>query len=129
MKIGYCYLVADIIHSGHLRHIRNCKAMCDYLIAGILTDQATMEKKTRPIIGFVERVDIVSELKSVDVVVAQEKYSPIENVHAIKPDILFESTSHKEPIINPYGKTIVMPYFSETSSTVIKVKVKNEYKN
>lgn len=123
MKIGYCYLVADIIHSGHLRHLRNCKAMCDYLVAGILTDEACMEKKPKPTLSFAERVDIVSELKSVDSVVSQDTYSPIGNVHAIKPDILFESTSHTDPTINPYGRTVIMPYYPVQSSTAIKNKI------
>ena len=74
--------MADIIHSGHLRHLRNCKAMCDYLVAGILTDEACMEKKPKPTLSFAERIDIVSELKSVDAVVSQDTYSPIGNVHA-----------------------------------------------
>jgi len=128
MIIGYCYLVADILHKGHLQHIRNCRAMCDYLIAGILTDEATMEKKPKPIIGFSERIDIVNELRVVDAVVAQETYSPLDNINAIKPDILFESTSHKEPIINPYGRTVVMPYYPDQSSTKIKDKINGRFK-
>mgnify|MGYP001055859780 CR=1 FL=1 len=126
MRVGYCYLVADIIHTGHLRHLRNCKAMCDILIAGVLTDKACMEKKPKPILSLEERVDIMSELKSVDVVVAQETYSPLPNVNAIKPDILFECAAHDEVIINPYGKTYAMPYFPGTSSTEIKLKIKNQ---
>lgn len=123
MIIGYCYLVADILHKGHLQHIKNCKSMCDYLIAGILTDKATMEKKPRPIMGFRERVDIINELKSIDAVVAQERYSPIDNLHAIKPDILFECATHDEVIINPYGRTIAMPYYPDVSSSSIKQKI------
>jgi len=97
--------------------------MCDYLVAGILTDEACMEKKPKPTLSFAERVDIVSELKSVDSVVSQDTYSPIGNVHAIKPDILFESTSHTDPIINPYGRTLIMPYYPVQSSTAIKNKI------
>ena len=118
--IGYAYVVADICHFGHILHLKNCKALCDKLIVGVLTDKATMELKPKPIIPFKERLEIVSELECVDAVVAQETYSPDTNVNTIRPDILFESNSHKEPSENKWGKTIMMPYFPSQSSTHIK---------
>ena len=124
MIVGYAYVVADIIHFGHTLHLRNCRALCDKLIVGVLTDNACMEKKPKPIIPFKERLEIVGELKSVDVVVAQETYMPDGNVAIIKPDILFESTSHFKPSKNPFGKTKVMPYFPCQSSSHIKNLVK-----
>ncbi len=48
MKIVYSYVVADLIHIGHLHALENAKAIAGedgILIAGILTDKATMEKK------------------------------------------------------------------------------------
>lgn len=124
--IGYAYVVGDILHFGHIRYLKNCKALCDKLIVGVLTDEAVMEKKSQPIVEFRERLELVSELRSVDAVVAQETYSPLDNVRAIKPGILFESTSHDDPVINPYGSTIVMPYFPKQSSSSIKRKIQNE---
>ena len=124
-KIGYAYVVGDILHEGHLLALENCKSLCDKLIVGVLTDEATMEKKPRPITDFRERLRLVKALRFVDAVVAQETYSPIPNVHIIKPDILFESNSHNKPEENPYGRTHNMPYFSFQSSTKIKNKIKN----
>ena len=127
MILGYAYVVADILHVGHLRHLMNCKAMCDVLIVGVLTDEATMEKKPRPIIPFEERMLLIDALECVDVVYAQETYSPYGNVDCIKPDILFESESHKEPCLNPHGKTIVTPYYPLQSTTAIKQKIVEEW--
>ncbi len=50
MKIGYAYVVADLIHIGHLKHLQACQGLCDKLIVGVLTDGAVMEKKVKPII-------------------------------------------------------------------------------
>ncbi|HEC64012.1 MAG TPA: ADP-heptose synthase [bacterium] len=121
--VGYAYVVADLFHVGHLIHLQNCKRMCDILIVGVLTDQATMEKKLKPIIPFYERMHIVSALRCVDASVAQETYLPEDNVNSIKPDILFESNSHPNPYVNPFGRTIGMPYYPEQSSTKIKGKI------
>ena len=121
--VGYAYVVADLFHVGHLIHLQNCKRMCDILIVGVLTDQATMEKKSEPIMAFEERLLIISALDCVDAAVTQETYSPKDNVDGIRPDILFESTSHSDPCVNPFGRTIGMPYYPEQSSTKIKGKI------
>ena len=131
MNIGYAYVVADMFHVGHLNHIAACKALCDKLIVGVLTDKATMEKKPRPIIPFEERLVVVASLKCVDVAIRQETYSPIPNVKQLHVDILFESTSHAAEAINDAriamagidGRLIVMPYYAGRSSTSIKKKI------
>ena len=131
-KIGYAYLVADILHIGHLRHLENAKKHCDYLVVGILTDEATMEKKPRPIISFKERMKTMSDVKYVDMVVQQKTYSPLENVKIIRPDVLMESNSHKEQpankFVKSYGGIIVeTPYYKLQSSTAIKRKIKQKW--
>lgn len=102
------------------------------LIVGILTDEAVMEKKAKPIVPFEERIELARAIKYVDVVVGQDTYSPLPNVMKIKPDILMESSSHSEEDIEKAreymksinGKVIVMPYFPTQSSSNIKNKVK-----
>jgi bifunctional ADP-heptose synthase (sugar kinase/adenylyltransferase) len=67
----------------------------------------------------------------VDVVVAQETYSPLQNVMRIRPDILIESSSHNDQDIEKArkimekikGSVIVLPYFPGHSSTNIKNKI------
>ena len=133
--IVYSYYVLDIIHSGHLLMMKNAKTMAGpdgKLIVGILTDKAAMEKKPKPIISFEERMEIASSIKYVDIVVAQDTYSPLPNAIRIKPDILMESTSHTEEAIQEAeavmrkinGRVVVLPYFPSQSSTAIKNLIK-----
>ena len=126
MIIGYAYVVGDIIHEGHLLHLENCKALCDKLIVGVLTDKAVMEMKTAPAIPFEERIQIVKSLGCVDAAVTQDKYSPLINVLELRPDILFESTSHeKEELPGFRGRVIYLPYYPSESSTNIKERIKD----
>ena len=131
MKLVYSYYVLDIVHKGHLEMMKNAKAIAGEdgkLIVGILTDEAVMEKKPKPILSFDERIELARAIKYVDLVVAQETYSPLPNVMKIKPDILMESTSHDEEEIekarevmeNINGRIIVIPYYPKQSSTNIK---------
>lgn len=123
MIVGYAYVVGDILHTGHLLHLRNCKAMCDKLIVGVLTEAACMERKPAPTLPLRERLELVRALKCVDVAVAQDTYSPAANVNALKVDILFESTSH-EGIPEVACRVMRMPYYPETSSTAIKAQIR-----
>ena len=134
MIIGYCYIVGDIIHSGHLLHLKNCSKLCDVLFAGVLSEKAVMEKKPKPVMSLSERLNIIGSLKYVTCAVCQDTYSPLDNCMAIRPDILFESNSHKEMPANNFmksigGRVIVMPYYSEQSSSQIKEKINENLNN
>jgi D-beta-D-heptose 7-phosphate kinase/D-beta-D-heptose 1-phosphate adenosyltransferase len=130
-KIVYAYVVADYLHIGHVHHLENAKNLAGLegkLIVGVLTDEATMEKKSKPVWSFGERFSVVKALRCVDCVVAQSEYSPLKNVMAINPDILIESSSHEKQPANEYMLThgkqvIVLPYYPEQSSTNIKNKI------
>ncbi len=134
MKLVYSYYVLDIVHKGHLLMMKNAKAVAGTdgkSIVGILTDEAVMEKKPKPVLSFEERIELAQAIKYVDVVVPQETYSPLPNVKKIKPDVLMESSSHddkavddaREVMKNLKGRVVVMPYFPAQSSTNIKNKI------
>jgi len=130
--VVYAYICGDIFHKGHLSYLKNTKSLGDFLVVGVLTDEAVMEKKKKPIICFEERIELVRELKMVDIAVPQYTYSPYSNVRNLKPDILVESTSHDEELINESkkciegigGKLVVFSYYPYQSSTNIKNKIK-----
>ena len=131
MRIVYSYYVLDLVHKGHLLMMKNAKALAGpdgMLIVGILTDEAVMEKKKKPVLPFEDRIELASAIKYVDLAVAQETYSPLPNVRKIQPDILCESTSHTDEAIEEArkvmeglkGRVVTIPYFPSQSSTDIK---------
>lgn len=127
MLIGYAYVVGDILHVGHLLHLRNCKALCDRLIVGVLTDEAAMEKKPQPAMSFPERLQLVAAMRWVDAAAPQETYSPLSNILDIQPDILFECANHEIKQYSQFkGRIIAMPYYPMQSSTKIKKKIRDE---
>ena len=135
MNIVYSYFVLDIVHRGHLMMLRNSKAIAGpegRLIVGIVSDEAVLAKKGKaPILDFSERLELANSIQYVDLVVGQKNYTPYENVKNIAPNILMESESHDEAQINEGrrlmkklgGRVIVMPYFQDQSSTLIKSKI------
>ena len=135
MNIVYAYFVLDIVHRGHLMMLKNSKAIAGpegRLIVGIVSDEAVLEKKRKvPVLDFSERLELANSIQYVDLVVGQKNYTPYENVKNIAPNILMESESHDEAQINEGrrlmkelgGRVIVMPYFHDQSSTLIKSKI------
>ena len=131
--IVYAYVVGDILHYGHLLHLINAKALGAKLVVGVLMDKAVMEKKPKPVISFSERLVLIQGLGCVDVAIAQDTYSPHDNVKRIGADVLVESTSHNQKLL-AYGKSlmeslggrmVVLPYYQGISSTKIKEEIKN----
>lgn len=134
MTLVYAYVCADILHEGHLLHLENAKKLGDKLIVGVLTDEAVMEQKQKPVLSFRERIKIVQALKCVDCAIPQNTYSPVENVIALQPDIVMESSSHLgqgylddlRKLVK--GRIVMMPYYEGQSSTAIKKKIVEEWR-
>jgi cytidyltransferase-like protein len=138
MKIVYSYYVMDLLHTGHILMLKNSKAIAGpegRLVVGIISDEAVEKQKgSSPLLSFRERLELAQSIRYVDLVVQQKEYSPLANVNKIKPDILMESESHSDAQLSASrdcmksigGQTIIMPYYSGQSSTMIKNKVIKE---
>src|SRR5699024_7096889 len=87
--IGYTAGVYDLFHIGHLNLLKNAKGMCDKLIVGVTTDELVKYKGKTPVIPFVDRIEIVRNIKYVDAVVAQEDMDKLTMCKKLKADILF----------------------------------------
>ena len=135
-KIGYTTGVFDLFHIGHLNLLKNAKALCDYLIVGVSTDENVRSYKHKtPIVKYEERVAIVEAIKYVDKVVPQtsmDKYEAWELYHF---DALFHGDDWKntkmyddiEVKLASVGCDVVfLPHTEGTSSTMI-TSVLNSY--
>lgn len=80
----YTYVVGDLLHIGHLKALQQAKALGDYLIVGVLTDEATATYKRQPVIPFEQRIELVASLKCVDLAVRQDTLDPTKNIKELK---------------------------------------------
>jgi len=77
----YTFVVGDLFHVGHLRALKDAKALGDYLVVGVLTDHAVESYKRTPVMPFEERLELISELAPiVDEVVPQYSKDPTDNL-------------------------------------------------
>ena len=64
---GYVSGSFDLFHVGHLNLLRRAKELCDYLIAGLLSDELILLRKGRlPVIPLADRMAIVKAISYVD---------------------------------------------------------------
>jgi glycerol-3-phosphate cytidylyltransferase len=88
--VGNTTGVFDMFDIGHLNILRNASRDCDYLIVGVPTDELAEQKKgRRPMVPFMERMEIVQNVCWVDDVVPQVKTDAMEAWHNLKFDIMF----------------------------------------
>lgn len=83
--------VFDILHPGHVRYLRDARALGDLLIVGINSDasvRALGKAPDRPINPEGERAEVLAALASVDAVVVFDEETPFEIISALQPDVL-----------------------------------------
>lgn len=136
-KIGYCPGAFDMFHMGHLNLLRNSKSRCEYLIAGVVTDEVYMGYKLRPpVIPFEERLEIVAQCKYVDraigvTPVLHDKWRAWEELHY---DCHFAGSDHTgawpdlEKKLNEVGAHLeFFPYTQSVSSTQIRRTLERDF--
>ena len=62
----YADMTADLFHYGHVEFLKRARALGDYLIVGVMSDDETTNWKLRPILTVEERVSVVAACKYVD---------------------------------------------------------------
>jgi len=124
--IVYAYVVCDLFHYGHLHFLEKAKSLGDWLIVGVLTDEATSAYKRKPVIPFEERIEIVKQIKCVDKVVIQYTLDPTENLKQLKKvDILTHAHKQSENFpgsayMRSIGKKAIrLQYYKSRSTTNI----------
>lgn len=81
-KVVLTYGTFDLFHIGHLNLLNRLRALGDYLIVGVSTDQFNESKGKKTIVSFEDRLKIVAGLRCVDLAIPE--YSWDQKVDDIK---------------------------------------------
>lgn len=71
MKVILTYGTYDLITPGHIEHLKEAKAMGDYLIVGVSTDEFNEIKHKQSYLTYEERKFIIESIKYVDKVIPE----------------------------------------------------------
>lgn len=89
-RIVFTNGVFDLLHPGHVRYLRQARALGDALVVGINSDRSVRAIKGpgRPITPENERAEILSALSCVDAVVIFDEETPHAIIRLLQPDVL-----------------------------------------
>jgi glycerol-3-phosphate cytidylyltransferase len=128
--VGYAPGVYDLFHVGHLNILRHARSRCDYLVAGVVSDEmARLAKGRPPVIPLVERLEIVRSIRWVDAAFVETVPDKRETWKQVRFDVLFKGDDWRgtakgaklERDFAEVGVQIVyFPYTVHTSSTQLR---------
>jgi rfaE bifunctional protein nucleotidyltransferase chain/domain len=92
----------DLLHPGHVALLEQARRQGDLLVVGLNSDRSVRALKgpERPVLGEVERAEVLAALEAVDRVVVYDETTPIEVIRALQPDVLVKGADWaKEAIV------------------------------
>ena len=125
--------VFDLLHVGHVRYLRQARALGDALVVAINSDRSVKELKgpERPVFEEGERAEILAALRDVDYVVVFDDISPRTTIKNLLPDVLVKGGDYqldeihgREEVEAAGGRVISLPFVAGASTTALIQRMK-----
>lgn len=124
----------DILHVGHVRILKQSKALGDILVVGINSDASVKKLKgeDRPINTQDDRAELLSSLECVDIVSIFDEGTPVEFLKVVRPNIHVKGADYKPkdleetPVVESFGGEVrILPLVPHKSTTSLVEKIRN----
>jgi rfaE bifunctional protein nucleotidyltransferase chain/domain len=118
----------DLLHVGHLRYLRQARALGDALVVGVNTDAGVRALKgpRRPLVAESERAELLAGLECVDYVTLFPEPTPETVIRLLRPAIHakggdYEAESLPEaPLVRSLGgRVVILPLVPGRSTTAL----------
>ena len=116
-KIVLCHGVFDVLHAGHIQHLREAKGYGDILVVSITPDQHVNKGPGRPIFNQNVRAMVVDALEMVDYVVVNDGIDALDVLEALRPEVYCKGSevldcpsnyiSQEQEFVKNYGGQMV----------------------
>src|ERR671931_1034551 len=123
----------DLLHVGHVRCLRQARALGDALLVAVNSDRSVRALKGagRPVMGEGERAELLAALASVDFVTVFDDVSPRALIADLLPDVLvkggdyaLEEIHGREEVERAGGRVVSLPFVEGASTTSIIERLK-----
>ena len=131
-KIVFTNGCFDLLHVGHVRYLKEAKALGDVLVVALNTDASVQKLKgpTRPVQKEEDRAEILAALGCVDHTFLFSEETPEKVIRKIKPDFLVKGGDWavsqivgSEVVLSYGGKVLSLPFVYGKSTTSLIAKV------
>ena len=125
MKRVLTYGTFDLLHYGHIEILRRAKALGDYLIVALSTDEFNEVKHKKAYHNYETRKKMLEAIRYVDLVIPDENWEQkISDVKEYKADIVVMGSdwanSDKFDYLKEYCELVFLPRTEGISTTKIK---------
>ncbi len=124
MKRVITYGTFDLLHYGHINLLARAKALGDYLIVALSTDEFNWNSKQKKCyFGYERRKQMLEAIRCVDLVIPEKSWEQkITDVQLYKADIFVMGNDWegKFDFLKDYCEVVYLPRTPEISTTVIK---------
>jgi len=123
----------DLLHPGHIHSLEAARALGDFLIVGVNSDESvrTLKGAGRPLIPAEERAEILASLECVDGVLIFDELTPQKVIAGLQPDILVKGSDWpgnqivgREEVEAAGGKVVLIDVVPGYSTTEILKKIR-----
>lgn len=123
----------DLLHVGHVRYLQAARALGDALVVAINSDRGVRELKGegRPIMGEMERAEMLAALGAVDYVTVFDALSPRTLIATVLPDVLVKGGDYgldeihgREEVEAAGGRVLSLPFVEGASTSSIIEKIR-----
>ncbi len=130
LKKVITYGTYDLLHYGHVNLLQRAKALGDYLIVALSTDEFNWnEKQKKCYFTYEERKRLVEAIRYVDLVIPEESWDQkISDIKEFKADVFVigDDWEGKFDFLKDYCEVVYLPRTPEISTTQIKQNLKNK---
>lgn len=130
MKRVITYGTFDLLHYGHINLLKRAKALGDYLIVALSTDEFNWNSKQKKCYFSYEiRKQLLESIRYVDLVIPEENWEQkINDVREYKTDVFVmgDDWTGKFDFLKEYCEVVYLPRTPEISTTKIKEELGNE---
>ena len=131
MKRVITYGTFDLFHIGHLNLLKRAKALGDYLIVAVSSDEFNLQKGKVCKIKDTDRMQIVEAIKYVNQVIPETSWDQkIEDVKKYDVDVFVmgDDWKGKFDFLKDYCEVVYLPRTEGISSTQLKEELRNAEK-
>ena len=129
MKKIITYGTFDLFHYGHLRILQRAKALGDYLVVAVSTDEFNAIKGKKCTYSYEHRAAIVEAIKYVDEVIPETKWEQkIDDInkHNIDIFVMGHDWEGKFDDLKKYCEVVYLERTENISTTQIKHNIKHK---
>ena len=128
MKRVITYGTYDLLHYGHINLLTRAKALGDYLIVALSTDDFNWNSKQKKCyFSYEKRKQMLEAIRCVDLVIPEENWEQkISDVQLYKADVFVmgDDWAGKFDFLKDYCEVVYLPRTPEISTTAIKSDLK-----